>query len=182
MASFADNFRQAFGQQPFTKYDPIGERRWNNANMQGLNQEAERQASLTPENKAEISKNKNMAAHNNTLFVDNDPTKNAGWRGLEEDVLPFKDFGVFQNSNKLYEILDDYDAEKDWNGKMNVIENSWKIFPVASRGVTNWLLNLEDLTKKAMNAKGEERQTAKDVSNVMRDITKSVYDSFISKS
>lgn len=181
MASFADNFRQAFGQQPFTKYDPIGERRWNNANMQGLNQEAERQASLTPENKAEISKNKNMAAHNNTLFVNHDPTKNAGWLDLDMDILPFKDFNLVQNSERLSKVLDEYDSKNNWDDRMKVVEKSWKKFPDASRGITNWLLNLEDLTKTARDPKEKYPGTPKDISNIMRSIINDVRDSFIKK-
>lgn len=42
MASFADNFRQAFGAQSFTKYDPIGERRRREANTEGFEKAIDR--------------------------------------------------------------------------------------------------------------------------------------------
>lgn len=36
MATFVENFRNSFGQQPFTKSDPIAEKRWGDANWTGF--------------------------------------------------------------------------------------------------------------------------------------------------
>lgn len=36
MATFVENFRKSFGQQPFTKSDPIAEKRWGDANWAGF--------------------------------------------------------------------------------------------------------------------------------------------------
>lgn len=181
MPSFIENFRATFGPQPFTKNDPIGRRRWNDANMQGLSQEAEKQVSLTPESRLEISKNKNMAAHKNTLFVNNDPAENAGWLDSDMEILPFRDFSLVQNSERLSEVLDEYDSKNNWDDRMKVVEKSWKKFPGASRGITNWLRNLEDLTETARNPGGRYPGTPKDISNIMRSIINDVRNSFVKK-
>lgn len=179
--NFFENFEQAFGQKPFTKFDPIAAKRWQQADTKGFDREMKRRAEMAPEDKAEESRNKNMSAHNNTLFVNDDPTKNAGWLDLDEDTLPFKDFGVAQNKEKLYAILDEYDSKNNWKDRMEVIRESWKKFPSASKGVTNWLFNLEDLTNRASDPKEEYPTTAKGISNIMRQITQNVYDSFVHK-
>lgn len=181
MATFFENFRNTFGSQPFVKSDPIRERRWGDANMQGLDKEMERQANLTPTDRAEISRNKNMSAHNNTLFVNKDPAQNATWLDLDMDILPFRDFSIVQNSERLSKVLDEYDSKNNWEDRMRVIENSWKKFPDASKGITNWLRNLEDLTKTASDPDEAYPGTPKDISNIMRSIINDVRNSFIRK-
>ena len=187
MANFLENLRNSQtliprnGERLFQKVDPVAKLKWEKADMSGLNREAEKQFNMTAEDRAGVSRNKNMAAHNNTLFVNNDPTKNAAWLDLDPDTLPFKDFGVAQNSERLAQVLDEYDSKDNWDDRIKVIEKSWKKFPDASRGVTNWLLNLESLTDTARNPNGRYPGTAKDISNIMRRITQEVRDSFIQK-
>lgn len=41
MATFLENFRTTLGEQPFTKFDPIAQRRWQQANLQGLEKDIE---------------------------------------------------------------------------------------------------------------------------------------------
>ena len=179
--NFFDNYRQVFGEKGFKRVDPIAEKRWEQADTQGLRKEAEKQATLTPEDRLEISNNKNMVAHNNTLFVNNDPTKNAGWLDLDMDILPFKDFNLVQNSERLSKVLDEYDSKNNWDDRMKVVEKSWKKFPDASRGIANWLRNLEDLTETARNPEEKYPGTPKDITNIMRSIINDVHDSFIKK-
>lgn len=49
MAAFLENFRNTFGTQPFTKSDPIKQKKWRDADMAGLEEGIRSGKVLTPE-------------------------------------------------------------------------------------------------------------------------------------
>lgn len=126
MASFADNFRQAFGQQPFTKYDPIGEKRRESAikNEKSTPSQETKGPSVVPKAPSFRYKNDDNIAY---------------WMG-------FADSGTMRHYNDLMDILGDIEGKKSIDDIKTYVDGvkdttMYKLNP----GVQTWTSDLESL-------------------------------------
>ena len=76
MASFVGNFRETFGPRPFSRYDPIAQKRWGNADMQGLNNRINLETALTPEQRSVQIEKKGQESRRGTRFLEKDFSQN----------------------------------------------------------------------------------------------------------
>ena len=168
MPSFIENFRATFGPQPFTKNDPIASKRWGQADTSGLDKWAQRETSLTPQERLGQFDERTRKVHDNTLFhnQDFDSTHSMLWN--VEQSIPFSGLQVAENADKLTKIVDDYDKAKTFQERQRVIEKGANSFSNKSEQLSNWFDNFASLTRRAADPDDPYNGTPEMISEAQR--------------
>lgn len=169
--SFLQNFRNAFGQKSFTKYDPIGDRRAQDAAAVEQKiplthtqaRELERIDSLKKYNNAANSR---RMASNGNLDVNIDPYSNPAFRSVDDRFARTASEDVFKNYDALNKVVDKYDEAPTIPQKLDVIKKAWNDLDAGNWGDQDWFYAFSGWTQEAEDKGGDTRE----VSNLMRQI------------
>ena len=169
MASFVENFRETFDSRPFRRYDPIAQRRWDNADMQGLDNRSKFESSLTPEQRSAQIENRGREARRGTRFLEKDFSQNdSSSFNVDPSTKFFSNLQIAQNSDKLGKIIDKYESAKGWDERQQILEDGYNSFPRKTTELTQWFDNFATLTSRAANPEDAFNDDPEEIAGAMR--------------
>lgn len=184
MATFYDNLRSVpglGGENPFHKLDPISERRWKNADMEGLSRWAEQESSKTNEQRLEEIEQRGRASGRGTVFLERDALNDPNMFEIDPQIDFFSNLQIAQNSGKLNKIIDDYESAKSWDERQQIIKKGYDSFPNKTSKLVQWFDNFATLTSKAANPKDDFNDAPEEIAGTMRYYLGSARDKYFKK-
>lgn len=181
MATFFENYRKALGEQPFTKYDPIAQQRWAQADTDALDKYAQTESSKTPEQRAAETNERGKASARGTLFLKKDTKNDPNLFEVDPSTSFFSNLQIAQNFDKLNKIIDDYESAKGWDKKQRIIKEGYDSFPNKSTELTQWFDNFAKLTAKSADPEDEFRDEPEEIAGAMRYYLTSARDKYFQK-
>ena len=184
MASFFNNLRNATGlngKSPLSKLDPIAERKWRNADIEGLNKWAEQESSKTNEQRAKEIEQKGRASGRGTMFLERDRLNDPNLFEIDPQVDFFSNLQIAQNSDKLNKIVDDYEAANGWDKRQQVIKNGYESFPNKTAKLIQWFDNFARLTSRAADPEDNFNDAPEEIAGAMRYYLNSAKNKYFKK-
>ena len=181
MTTFFENYRGTLGKQPFTKYDPIAQRRWAQADTDTLDKYAQAEYSKTPEQRAVEANERGKASTRGTLFLKKDIKNDPNLFEGDPSTRFFSNLQIAQNFDKLNKIIDDYESAEGWDKKQRIIKEGYDSFPNKSTELVQWFDNFAKLTARSADPEDEFGDEPEEIAGAMRYYLNSARDKYFRK-